>query len=120
MAQKFDYRLGTITTAEGHPVADAAFIEIVDAVDPKILLGEINVEIENADLHARKIVAALSEKSLSALVDKFLAWKLPQSVCSDTCVTDSKYKYPRSGTNLLSATEARQMIEYLFAAPQGA
>lgn len=50
---------------------------------------------------------------LDKLVDKFLTWPLPDSVCSDLCAT--KQGYPnRSGTNLLSATEARQMIEYLL------
>lgn len=51
------------------------------------------------------------------LVDRFLAWQLPQSVCSDLCVTDPKYKFPRSGTCLLTADEARQMFEHLFAKP---
>jgi hypothetical protein len=53
--------------------------------------------------------------TISALVDRFLAWPLPNTVCSDLCVTDRDYKFPRSGTCLLSADEARQMIEYLFA-----
>lgn len=49
------------------------------------------------------------------LVERFLMWQLPKSVCSDLCVTNPKYSYPRSGTNLLTADEARQMVEYLFA-----
>lgn len=53
------------------------------------------------------------------MVDRFLSWPLPQSVCSDTCVTDPKYPN-RIGTNLLTSDEARQMIEYLFEAlPMG-
>lgn len=56
----FAYRLGEITDANGNPVSDRAFVEIVDADDPQVLLGEINVEIEGAEAHARKIVAALS------------------------------------------------------------
>jgi hypothetical protein len=52
------------------------------------------------------------------LVDRFLSWPLPQSVCSDLCVTDRSYKFPRSGTNLLTADEARQMIEYLLGDPR--
>lgn len=50
---------------------------------------------------------------LSHMVDRFLAWPLPKSVCSDTCVTDSNYPSPRSGTNLLTADEARSMLEYV-------
>jgi hypothetical protein len=48
------------------------------------------------------------------LVDRFLAWPLPKSVRSDPCVTVD-YPHQRSGTNLLTADEARQMFEYLFA-----
>ncbi len=48
------------------------------------------------------------------LVNKFLAWKLPKSVCSDLCVTDNNYPYSRTGTNLLTTTEAKEMIEYLL------
>lgn len=60
----FDYRLGSISDGEGRPVPSSAFVEIVDADDPQVLLGEINIEIEDAELHARKIVAALSAKPL--------------------------------------------------------
>ena len=59
----------------------------------------------------------MTEAQIKTLVDRFLAWPLPQSVCSDTCVSDKNYKFPRSGTNLLTADEARQMFEYLFAKP---
>lgn len=52
-----------------------------------------------------------------ALVGRFLAWPLPASVASDLCVTDPNYKFPRSGTCLLTADEARQMFEHLFAKP---
>jgi hypothetical protein len=48
------------------------------------------------------------------LVNRFLAWQLPTTVCSDTCVTMPNYPHQRSGTNLLTANEAKQMIEYLF------
>lgn len=57
--------------------------------------------------------------SLSQMVDRFLAWPLPKSVCSDLCVTDSNYPSARSGTNLLTADEARSMLEYVTrAAPE--
>lgn len=55
---------------------------------------------------------------IGALADRFLAWPLPPSVNSDQCVSIPHYSFPRSGTNLLNADEARQMIEYLlFPAP---
>lgn len=53
--------------------------------------------------------------SVAPLVDRFLSWRLPESVCSDLCVTRRDYPHPRVGTNLLTADEARQMIEYLLA-----
>lgn len=52
--------------------------------------------------------------SIDTMVDRFLAWQLPKSVCSDLCVTDSNYPHSRSGTNLLTATEARAMLEHVL------
>jgi len=53
------------------------------------------------------------EKLVGELVDKFLAWPLPNSVCADLCATKQGYPH-RSGTTLLNATEAKQMVEHLF------
>lgn len=50
---------------------------------------------------------------IDALVHRFLMWPLPESVQSDVCATERGYRH-RSGTNLLGADEARQMIEYLL------
>lgn len=62
---------------------------------------------------------AVKASNIDSLVDRFLKWKLPASVCSDVCVTDKDYAatFPglRSGTNLLTDDEARQMIEHLLA-----
>ena len=55
---------------------------------------------------------------LNTLVDRFLMWPLPKSVRSDLCVT-MDYEFPRSGTNLLSADEAKQMVDYLLAPTGG-
>lgn len=55
---------------------------------------------------------------LNTLVDRFLMWPLPKSVRSDQCVT-MDYPFPRSGTNLLTADEAKQMIDYLLAPTGG-
>lgn len=54
--------------------------------------------------------------ALDRLVERFLSWHLPNTVQSDSCVTLYGYAHTRTGTNLLSATEARQMIEHLMAA----
>ena len=45
-----------------------------------------------------------------AMVDRFLAWELPQSVCVDLCAAAMNWPN-RHGTNLLTATEAREMLE---------
>ena len=69
--------------------------------------------------------ARVSEKDAPAvtteMVDRFLSWPLPESVCSDGCVTERDYctkrGYPRgarSGTSLLTADEARQMLEHVL------
>jgi hypothetical protein len=58
--------------------------------------------------------ASEREREIKGLVDRFLAWQLPATVCSDRCVTMQGYGHPRYGTNLLTADEARQMIEYLL------
>jgi len=57
-------------------------------------------------------------KSTQELVGRFLAWPLPRTVSSDGCATNPNYPHDRSGTNLLTADEARQMIEYLLEEPQ--
>lgn len=55
-----------------------------------------------------------SKSMLDVMVDRFLAWPLPKSVCADLCATDSSYKFPRMGTNLLNVNEARAMLEYVL------
>lgn len=47
------------------------------------------------------------------MVNAFLAWPLPASVLPDGCVMDQEYPH-RVGTNLLTATEARQMFEHVL------
>ena len=46
-------------------------------------------------------------------VNRFLSWRLPDSVCSDLCVTKRGYQN-RTGTSLLTADEALQMLEYVL------
>lgn len=58
--------------------------------------------------------ASAVDRRVSRLVDRFLAWPLPESVASDQCATMPGYPH-RSGTNLLTADEARQMFEYVLA-----
>lgn len=61
-----------------------------------------------------KVQEQLDATNMDRLVQRFLTWQLPASVVSDLCVTDPNYQYPRSGTNLLTTTEARQMLEHVL------
>jgi chemotaxis protein histidine kinase CheA len=54
-------------------------------------------------------------KVTNAMVDRFLQWPLPYSVCADMIAT--KQGPGRIGTNLLTATEAQQMLEFVLGPP---
>ena len=47
------------------------------------------------------------------LVDRFLSWPLPESLCSDPCASMPGYPH-RTGTNLMTAEQAEAMIEYVI------
>ena len=58
---------------------------------------------------------------IKALVNRFLSWPLPGTVCTDLCTTIPdlpNVNLPnvpkRIGTNLLTANEAEQMFEYVL------
>ena len=51
---------------------------------------------------------------VAGLVDRFLQWPLPTSVCADPCATMRDYPHRRYGTSLLTADEARRMLEYVL------
>lgn len=106
---------------EAVTVADAIIAELKDR-------RGIGDEIESCDEDVyeeirRAIVGYVRRPSPSpdmervreAFVHHFLRWKLPESVCADLCATDENYAYPRSGTNLLSATEAGLLFDEVVA-----
>jgi hypothetical protein len=94
---------------------DAAY-KLVDSLLFAGLMAFKDAEYDDKRKAAAEIVMkqidALLTPSLDALVDRFLAWPLPKSVCSDVCCTAQQEG--RIGTNLLDATEARQMLEYVL------
>ena len=47
------------------------------------------------------------------MVNRFLLWPLPDSVCADLCATKQGAPH-RTGTNLLSFVEARKMLEHVL------
>jgi len=52
---------------------------------------------------------------INRIVSRFLSWPVPRSVCCDSCMTDANYEHPRYGTNILTATEAKDMLQYILA-----
>lgn len=54
--------------------------------------------------------------NIHTLVDRFLTWPLPEGTCADPCASNPDYPH-RSGTNLLNADQARQMLEHVLGPP---
>ena len=68
------------------------------------------------ELRSRLAHAASQRASITVtdeLVSRFLTWSVPASVCPDGAPGSAD----RTGTNLLSAAEARQMLEHVLATP---
>lgn len=66
--------------------------------------------------------------ALDTVVDRFLAWPLPETFNPDGGIsfeplgnkgTPHEYRRVPTGTNLLTGEEAKQMVEYLFAPTGG-
>lgn len=53
------------------------------------------------------------EALIKELAEKFCRWPLPETVCADLCATKARTEH-RTGTNLLSTLEARQMLAYVL------
>jgi len=51
------------------------------------------------------------------MIDRFLSWPLPESLCSDPCASMPGYPH-RTGTNLMTAEQAKAMLDYVLAAPR--
>jgi hypothetical protein len=63
----------------------------------------------------RELLESTAALDIKALANRFLAWRLPQTVCADLCATNNAYQFPRSGTNLLNAEEAEAMFRHVLA-----
>ena len=77
------------------------------------VLQWIEKEMRTREANPNPPVASASVKVSEEMVSRFLSWPLPQSVRADACATDPTYPH-RIGTNLLTADEARQMLEYVL------
>lgn len=67
-------------------------------------------ELGNDDRYVRRAPPHVTDE----MVNRFLSWSLPDSVCSDQIVTERGARH-RIGTNLLTADEARAMLEHVLA-----
>lgn len=56
-------------------------------------------------------------KVTEEMINRFLSWPLPKDVCSDPCASLPGYPN-RCGTNLLTANQARAMLEHVLAPEQ--
>lgn len=60
----------------------------------------------------------MNEINIDKMVDRFLGWKLPQDFSPDCGIKFTPIDHLNSwpiGTNLLTAPQAREMIEHLLA-----
>lgn len=55
----------------------------------------------------------MGDEITEEMVQRFLSWPLPNDVCADAVACKQGAPH-RTGTNLLTATQARQMIEHVF------
>jgi len=66
-----------------------------------------------ADMRERYGLAARDSRDIDALVTRFLTWPLPGDVAVDPCAMALDYP-GRSGTNLLTAGQAKAMLQHIL------
>ena len=91
----------------------AGDLEAREALPPSTAADMVRADQAGAPITLKGAGEAVTYIALMNMVDRFLAWPLPDSVRSDTCVTMVGGDQYRSGTNLLTADEARQMFSYV-------
>lgn len=73
---------------------------------------------EDKSCNLKQMNEALRAKlHIPGLVNRFLAWKLPEGVCVDMCAAHPESRggaFQRTGTNLLTYIEARLMFEHVL------
>ena len=105
LVRSFEAALALYWSKDGSPsVSDARLKQLWANVEEK--RHDLLAAVANAPSHSATRI------SMAALVDRFLSWKLPPSVRPDECVLDQKYPH-RTGTNLLTADEAMQMLQHV-------
>lgn len=82
---------------------------------PRTVLGDFVDEI--FALFAPEGVAqpTLPALDLDRLANRLMGWPIPHGMTCDLCMTMPDYPHPRSGTNMIGVSDARAMLEWLFA-----
>lgn len=57
----------------------------------------------------------MTTNTFQELAQRFCTWPLPDAVCADPCASEPGYRFPRTGTNLLTVAQAEQMLRYVLA-----
>lgn len=134
-ASDTEHLLQGVITAEDKARFDELHLRKIDLADEVLVLnvggyiGESTAKEIDYAKRKGKLVFFLEDPAPAAepsskenkmivtkeMVDRFLTWPLPFSVCADPCTT--KQQDGRIGTNLLSAIEAKAMLEHVLTAP---
>lgn len=89
-----------------------------DSVSPKVR-AEVCAALAQAEAALFAHIAQQAMPPIQDLANRFLGWKLPQTFGPDCFITFEREKAKANqswpvGTNLLSADEARQMLEHVL------
>ena len=101
----------------GNPITGDCCFDI--PYKKRLEIWDLQLKIDVVKIAYERVMGDVSnistnEKEINKLVDKFLAWEIPYDFCSDPCVTDSNYPFPRYGTHIMTADEAKKMFKYLL------
>lgn len=113
-----DYRLVALGAEDALEKMTAQRDALVEELGKMLSAFNIMESSEERDVwesaHSVWFMMKGDTNSIDALVNRFLSWKLPESVRVDRIAYEPAGHFDRYGTNLLSASEAKQMIEHLL------
>lgn len=97
----------------------------LDVLDTVCKHAQINRENGYGKPEATPTAPVHAQAVTEEMVNRFLSWPLPDSVQPDGCIGRGqragddrlKWGYPLVGTNLLTADQAREMLEHVLAVP---
>lgn len=81
--------------------------------EQRLIAENLNLKTQLGRIEAAAADFAIPFNSLDELASTFLTWPLPETVTADMCAT-VKFYPNRTGTNLLSFGEAREMLRHVL------